>query len=563
METYALPLLHELNTSWDHFFPDSDSDQSHSPVRRFFNDLNLRVLSSGAASTDLPESTPFREAVGTKLLRSTAQSRLILYGLARALCRLHAVGVCYPLTPEKIFIDKNSHPHIQITGSEPPPDGIAITFAIDIESYVKFAADLLRQELPTAEAEDEVAEEAEEAPEDKDKEKVDAKPSKPPEPPKPPPMSAHSDRERRARLLITKIRQRLSFIDIACDIANPAMWTPETNSETNRGIFDKYKSDLDLQEQKALDAGAWLTGFATPSHNFAIGARLPGCDLDAVKSRAAIGDQSAQIRAAMLALTGNYEGGRNIFYAVKLLDQQRHLPYVDFFLKCLARGSFLHRGILAEVQGNIEEARELYKKGALDRDKEAAVRYAASLVGTPLQRAGLRLLDNFAQTGDLLANFTLADICYRSQITWDPGQDPMKKAVDAFDRACEAVKDSAPEPWFFAGKVRFEQQKWEDAAVRLKKAIAIVEAKWPRQKDVRESAGVGQGEGGTEAGEQAGEGEGGQAQTETAPSVLAKGKNPFAITTPDGVLVDLAQRMISDIASITRKKRLDQLLNKR
>jgi tetratricopeptide (TPR) repeat protein len=503
MELCALPLLHELNTYWARLFPDvdTDPDQPQSPVHRFFHEQNARVLSSGAASTALPPSRPFQEAVASHFLRSPADSKIVLYGIARALARLHTMGVCYPITPDRVYIDDARRPHIQLTGNEPRANGDDITFSGDIEAYAKFAATLLGEALPELPAD--------------------------------PPQTATNEKvtDQLAHLLLSQIRQRRSFIEILRDIQNRAFWTPETNSDQNRKRYKDYKRELDAEERKSIETSSWLI---FPTDTFVPGLPLPPSELDRISRNASSGDPPSQIRAAMLALSGNFGRRKNLFYAVKLLTQQSQIPVVNFFLKCLSRGNFLHQGLLAEAKGDADAARALYRQGALEGDREAAVRYGGLLLGTRRQRVGLQLLDSFARGNprDLLACFTLGDFYYRCQ----PETEDLPKLTVAANALkyfewCTDIDSDDPEPWFYAGKLLFEQREWAKAKLKLARAVEIAQGKWRETGDTRRKS-----EDVDNGSERAGKGQ----------SVL---------DTPDGMLVELAQRMLSDIVSIGERRK--------
>jgi hypothetical protein len=114
----------------------------------------------------------------------------------------------------------------------------------------------------------------------------------------------------------------------------------------------------------------------------------------------------------MLYLTGNI-AEKSTFEAVKLLQDNWHLLWATFMIKCYSVGSSLQRGVVLEADGDISRALLHYKAGSESGDRESVIRYGTLLLLHGFESSGVFLLELFAQAGDIQANCTLGDYYYR------------------------------------------------------------------------------------------------------------------------------------------------------
>jgi tetratricopeptide (TPR) repeat protein len=200
--------------------------------------------------------------------------------------------------------------------------------------------------------------------------------------------------------------KRLTFAAIVKLLEQESYWMPETDPEA----FRTYKAYLDAEAdriatERFASQAPWMSILRTNGE-------LDNLQFHSILQGSHLGDFAAQVTEAVLHLNGHI-GPPSLFSATRLLRDNLQLAWVKTLVEGLAQGTPLQAGAIAEVSGNLTEASRQYKKAALEGDRQAITRYAVLLISHKHEKEGLALLEALAKTGDLQANYTLADYYYR------------------------------------------------------------------------------------------------------------------------------------------------------
>jgi TPR repeat protein len=181
-----------------------------------------------------------------------------------------------------------------------------------------------------------------------------------------------------------------------------------------------------------------------------------------------LGNEQAQMACALLCLNGHVGPVSLYESAIRARDilEQAHFTMLNTIF---GNGNDLQRGIIAEIEGKDEEAVEHYHKAALTGEKEAILRYAALLLKHGQEEDGLALFRMLADTGDIAANYNLAEFYLTMRYNESMAMHYVAKCCDMDTNV------DFPEAYYLYGHLLVKAGQYDEALVYLKRADTIHE----------------------------------------------------------------------------------------
>jgi hypothetical protein len=376
------------------------------------------------------------------------QKMIVLYGIALGMSHLHSLHVIHrALRPSNILVDARHYPRIahlrlakttaggvdqsQLLGSDSynAPEArvvdddqpIRYTFSADLYSYGSTFYQIVTGR----------------------------------EPPENAPGGVRLENAKHARLLerlwSARPENRPSCSVIARKLLKPSYWLRGTNRELFREYLEWVGTANSVMQGKRLDLRApWLKAVHDEGREIDADMR------EKLFARCDYGDAEVQIATGLLTLMGHM-GSLNLLDGARRLNEHLHILWVKFLIKCFSCGRPLQRGVVFEIGSRLAEAVAEYRRGALDADEEAMLRFGSYLLVYGCENAGIWILRLLGDNGSLRANFTLGDWFYR----W---KNDLESALKCFKSCVNDTVCDFAEPYLVGMSIALELKDYGQAS---------------------------------------------------------------------------------------------------